>query len=93
MAPPVCPAYAHEESLCFVITPFIELTGRSYCCVLFATHRGAVFFVWIRYRSYSSYVRRKRRRWKIHDYLKQDLGSIDKKNKPQLSSMQMIRIV
>ena len=40
--PPVCPANAHGESLYFVITFFIEVIGRSYCCVLFATHGSAV---------------------------------------------------
>ena len=58
-------ANAHEESLCFVITSFIELIGRSYCCMLFATHKGAVFFVWIRYSCECFLNRRKRRRWKI----------------------------
>src|SRR5204863_1006108 len=49
MGPPVCPAYAHEESLYSVISFFIEVIGRSCCCVLFATHGGAVFFVCIHY--------------------------------------------
>ena len=77
-------ANAQEQSLYFVITFFIEVIGRSCCCVLFATHGGAVFFVWIRYRSYWSYVRRKKRRWKILSVKQRNL---------QLSSMQMIRIV
>jgi hypothetical protein len=47
MAPPVCPANAHEESFSFVIIFFIELIGGSCCCVLSATHGGAVFFVCI----------------------------------------------
>jgi len=52
MAPPICPANAHEHSLCFVITFFIEPIGRRVCFVLFVIHGGAVFFVYILYSSW-----------------------------------------
>ena len=87
MAPPVCPAYAHEESLCFVITPFIELTGRSYCCVLFATYGGAVPALHSLIKNVLSSSA-----GKALEKLQQE-ESINQRGKSQLSSMEMIRIV
>jgi len=63
-APLVLAGHAHEESLCFVITSFIELIGRSYCCVLFATYGGAVpmaYSILIE----NDFIRPSGRRWKI----------------------------
>jgi hypothetical protein len=42
-------ADAHEKSLHLYFSLFIEQIGRGGCCVLFATHKGAVFFVCILY--------------------------------------------
>jgi len=55
-------ANAHEESLRFVITSFIELIGRSYCCVLFATYGGAVPALHSLMKK-MYLVRRRERRW------------------------------
>jgi hypothetical protein len=54
----------------------IEVIGGSLCCVLFVNPKGAdpaSAFSIMRLHS----VSRREMRWKIHNYLKQDLWSID----------------
>ena len=66
MAPPVCPANAHEESLYFVISFFyrgyrkkllLRVIRNSWRRCLFRLYSLMMFVV---------LVRRKRMRWKIH---------------------------
>ena len=88
MAPPVCPANAHGQLLCFVISFFYrDDRTKTLQRAIRNSWRRCLFrlFSWM---MFVVLVRRKRRRWKIHKWMDR-IGYV---KKLWLSSMSLIRI-
>jgi len=84
MAPPVCPANAHEQSFYFVITSYYRANRMKLVLRAIRSSWRRYLFRLVLLMMFVVLVRRKRRRWKVHSVKQRDL---------QLSSMRMIRIV